>query len=112
MDTSDSAKKKIFKFIEPSIGIPIQVDLWYIVSDAGSCYSSLGFASLEAAKEWWEAHGSEYECDLEVPTWDAKTNSWPEGFEGANAVLGQNLLDFWQTEDPECLDQYSIQYQP
>lgn len=93
-------------FTEPGTGVVMKRNCWYILSDSGSAYSSLGFATSKDAQEFIRAdafrdmYGSEIGEDVTVANWDTELKTWTEPPASAiNIVYGEHLYQFWQ-ENP------------
>lgn len=93
-------------FRDPGTGIEMSPDLWYIVSDSGSAYTSEGFPAPENALRWIDAHGREYGIegpDSFVPKFLGATEGW-EPMGATNVLLGANVRDFFMSNDREGWD--------
>lgn len=96
----------ITKFKEPGSGLTMELGKWYVLSDSGSYYSADGFATPEAAVEWFKTtedyDGAPY--SVGVPEYTSA-----KGYQGldfcANALKADDLRDFWMREDRELYDE-------
>lgn len=94
--------RKAGKFKEPGSGLLMHLGLWYVLSDSGSSYSGMGYATWELARA--RALGmKEYELserDIAVCPWppDNLRDPMPESTI-ANVVKADALLLFWCIED-------------
>lgn len=90
-------------FRDPSTGIEMSPDLWYIVSDSGSAYTSEGFDCVSEATDWMRQHAEEYGIDLKavhVPVFLGADRGWAD-LDATNVLLGANVRDFFRATDPE-----------
>lgn len=92
------AEKQLF--VDPGSGLTMSTDLWYILSDSGSCYTSEGFRSPLEALDWWKLSPDAPEQLPIKPNWSQKHFNWTDAFEEANVVFGANVLDFWAHSKP------------
>jgi hypothetical protein len=89
-------------FTEPGCGIEMQFDKWYIISDAGGCYTDKPFDTPGEAVN--HAFGEHRVALDDIHIWNSKDpRNGLEEAKAANVVKGIDLFIFWAADDYEML---------
>lgn len=94
------------EFKEPGSGLwmPLEADVWYLLSDSGSAYSPHGFPSWEHAKEYAQTALEVHRDDISVPMWRPATSDWNDDWSVCNVLCSSCLYAFWRTTDADMLE--------
>lgn len=94
-------------FRDVGTGIVMWPDLWYVVSDSGSAYTSEGFHTPEAAADWMaeDQQVADFGQDSKplpatIPDWLGKEQGWAE-LGACNVLKGEHCRDFFRHQDED-----------
>lgn len=92
------------RFTEPGSGLVMEFGKWYVLSDSGSYFDDQGFATIEAAQQWWDDEGRaafEWPGDLpgpiSVPRFLGGGDGWDESY-SPQLMKADDLYEFWKAD--------------
>lgn len=92
------------EFKEPGSGLIMEMDQWYILADSGSAYYPKGFASSDEALAWAKSPAG-VEAGADKAVVPQFVNGHWEEIDGVNIMRGGDLFSFWESDDPEFLNE-------
>jgi hypothetical protein len=93
------------RFKDPGSGLIMELGKWYLLSDSGSSYSSIGYADAQSAVRAALAlpdHDLKVP-DIATPTWVGPPAYWLNDWAACNVLNADHLLAFWRETDPTML---------
>lgn len=92
------------EFKEPGSGLwmPLDGDVWYLLSDSGSAYSAGGFLDWESA--YRAALALMPASEVGLPLWRPGTSDWDNNWHACNVLCSSHLYAFWRTTDADMLE--------
>ncbi len=108
-DEEKQQTRHITEFCEEGSKVNMRLDRWYVLSEPGGCYWSVGFETAQQALSWIQRpvqcmiHGHEPK-DCGIPRWLPEEKNWDDGTSFfASVMYGRDLYDFQKASDEQFL---------